>query len=286
MGTRHVIQSLRLGSIELHFHRFSYCWCIAGQKGVVVGWMLTTSFLGLLVSQIMTSVLIGRENHSGKIIRIGHRGAAGHAPENTLASLKKAVSLGVDLVEFDVQRTQDGALVLFHDATVERTTNGQGRVDSLSFRFLRTLNAGKGEKIPLLEEALRCLNGKAGAMIELKVPGIVAEACAVVDKANFHGRMIYASFYHEEIHQVRKLKADALTLALIEKPPFHPTGFALKAKATHAGLASSIVTLPVVQALQKEGITVFVFTVNDPGEINRMKQMGVDGIISDYPDRI
>ena len=256
------------------------------QKSVVVGWMLTMSFLDLLISQIMTSGIIGKLRRSGKLFRIGHRGAAGHTPENTLASLKKAISLGVDLVEFDVQQTQDGALVLFHDPTVERTTNGQGRVDSLSLRFLRTLNAGKGEKIPLLEEALGCLNGKAGAMIELKVPGIVAEVCAVVDKVNFHGPVIYASFYHEELLQVRKLKSDALTLVLLEKSHSHPTSFALKAKATHAGLVSSLVTLPVVQAFQKKDITVFVFTVNDHAEINRMKQMGVDGIISDYPDRI
>lgn len=219
-------------------------------------------------------------------LRIGHRGAAGHAPENTLASLKRAIKLGVDLVEFDVRRTAEGALVLLHDSTVDRTTNGEGSVESLPLTVLRGLDAGGGEQIPLLAEALACLNGRAGAMIELKVEGIAADVCATVKASDFQGPVIYASFFHEELLTVRSLMADAYTLALIEGAPIHLTAFAIDANATHAGLALGLVTPALVQALQAQGIKVFVYTVDEPEDISRMKRLGVDGIISNFPERI
>lgn len=128
-------------------------------------------------------------------LRIGHRGALGHAPENTLAALELAITYGVDMVEFDVRRTADGTLVLLHDDSVDRTTNGEGSIEEWSLSMLRELDAGGGERIPLLEEALACLSGRAGAMIELKVRGIAADVCAKVRVADFHGTVMYASFF-------------------------------------------------------------------------------------------
>ena len=223
---------------------------------------------------------------SRKLLRIGHRGAGGHAPENTLAALEQAIRLGVDLVEFDVQRSSDGALVLVHDRTVDRTTNGKGIVESLPLSVLRGLDAGGGERIPLLEEALACLNGRAGAMIELKVRGIAADICSIVKAAHFQGPVIYASFFHDELLTVRSVMPNAHTLALLEGAPLHPTAFAIDANATHAGLALDSVTPAMVQALQAQGMKVFVFTVDEWNDIDRMKRLGVDGIISNFPERI
>ena len=219
-------------------------------------------------------------------LRIGHRGAAGHAPENTLASFEQAMKLGVDLVEFDVRRSADGALVLVHDDTVDRTTNGKGRLVALPVRMLRELDAGGGERIPLLEEALACLSGRAGAMIELKVKGIAAEVCAVVKAVSFKGEVIVASFLHEELLTVKKMMADARTLPLFNRAPGSSTAFAIDAQATHAGLALKIVTPDWVQVLQSQGLKVFVFTVDEPEDIARMKRLNVDGIISNFPERI
>lgn len=230
--------------------------------------------------------MIRPTNRVRNLLRIGHRGAAGHAPENTLAALELAIKYGVDMVEFDVRRSTDGALVLFHDDSVDRTTNGKGRIEELLLSVLRELDAGGGERIPLLEEALACLSGRAGAMIELKVRGIAADVCAKVQGADFHGTVIYASFFHEELLSVRRLIGDALTLALIEDAPIHSTAFAIEAQATHAGLALNAVTPALVKALQDQGIKVFVYTVDEPDDIARMKQLGVDGIISNFPDRI
>ncbi len=225
-------------------------------------------------------------DHTRIHLRIGHRGAAGHAPENTVAALELAIKYGVDMVEFDVRRSADGALVLLHDDSVDRTTNGEGRIEEMSLRVLRELDAGGGERIPLLEEALACLSGRAGAMIELKVRGIAADVCAKVQGANFHGTVIYASFFHEELLTVRRLMGNALTLALIEDAPIHSTAFAADVQATHAGLALNAVTPALVKALQDQGIKVFVYTVDEPTDIARLKQMSVDGIISNFPDRI
>ena len=99
-----------------------------------------------------------------RVLKIGHRGAAGHAPENTLAAVQKGIALGVDFVEIDVRRTADGALVALHDSTVNRTTNGKGRVDALSLRKLRAFDAGQGERIPTVEEVLTRAAGHAGLM--------------------------------------------------------------------------------------------------------------------------
>jgi len=225
-------------------------------------------------------------NRIRNLLRIGHRGAAGLAPENTPAALELAIKYGVDMVEFDVRRSADGALVLLHDDSVDRTTNGEGRIEELSLSVLRELDAGGGERIPLLEEALACLSGRAGVMIELKVRGIAADVCSIVEAADFHGPVIYASFFHEELLTVRNLNSDALTLALLEGVPVHPTAFAIDANATHAGLALDTVTPALVKALQDQGIKVFVYTVDDPTDIARMKQLGVEGIISNFPDRI
>ncbi len=219
-------------------------------------------------------------------LRIGHRGAAGYAPENTLGALELAITLGVDMVEFDVRRSADGALVVLHDDLVDRTTNREGRIGDLSLSVLREMDAGGGERIPLLEEALACLSGRAGAMIELKVRGIAVDVCANVEAADFQGTVIYASFFHEELLTVRRLIGDAFTLPLIEDVPIPSTAFATDAQATHVGLALDAVTPSLVKAIQEQGSKVFVYTVDESTDIARMKQLGVDGIISNFPDRI
>ncbi|MEM3426627.1 MAG: glycerophosphodiester phosphodiesterase family protein, partial [Thermoproteota archaeon] len=100
------------------------------------------------------------------VLKIGHRGARFYEPENTLRSFRKALELGVDAVELDVRRTRDGELVVIHDAEVDRTTNGKGLVRELTLEEIRRLDAGKGEKIPTLEEALDFLDGRVKILIE------------------------------------------------------------------------------------------------------------------------
>src|SRR5688572_33087436 len=106
-----------------------------------------------------------------RILKIGHRGAAGHAPENTLAAIRKGIALGVDFVEIDVRCAADGVLVVLHDWTVNRMINGKGLIDLLLFRDDTALDSGDGESVPTFEEALLVLGGRTGMMVGLKVKG-------------------------------------------------------------------------------------------------------------------
>ena len=137
-----------------------------------------------------------------KILSIGHRGAAGHAPENTIAAIRKGIALKADFVEVDVQRTRDGRLVLMHDKFVERTTNGSGRVTELTWDELRTLDAGEGERIPLLEDALAAVNGRIGIILETITPGIGADLYLATParEADFTGDLRILSARRDPCH--------------------------------------------------------------------------------------
>ena len=171
------------------------------------------------------------------IVRVGHRGAAGHAPENTLAAIERGIALGAQFVEFDLQRTRDGRIVLMHDKRVDRTTNGRGRVADLEWEELRRLDAGAGQRIPLLEEALEVANGRAGAILECITPGLGEAIWRETAQAGFRGPSIFASFLHREVRAIRELDAGAMTMALLEGVPLTPAAFAVEAGATHVGLA-------------------------------------------------
>jgi len=206
-------------------------------------------------------------------LRIGHRGAAGHERENTTRSFLRALDLGVDLIETDLRETSDGAIVLYHDAWIVRTS---------TLAALRAID----EEMATLEDLLAVANGRCGLMLELKVTGIAERTIAAVAAAGFTGPLIYASFHHDELLTIHRLQPDAQTLALIQAEPVDKTRFAIDAQATHAGINIEFATAAFVSALQNSGLKVFVYTVNEPEDIAAMKALRVDGIVSDYPDRV
>lgn len=220
-------------------------------------------------------------------LRIGHRGAAGHAPGNTLLSIEAALRLGVDVVEIDLQQTSDGHLIVLHDRALHPSTTGRGPVATRSLDEIRTLRTVPGElPIPTLEEVLACVNDRAGLMIEFKAPGIAAQVLDIVRHADFSGAVYYASFLHEELLSVRELDAKAATIALLEGTPVNMAAFALDAKATHAGLSIHSLSRRFVEALHEAGVRVFTWTVDEPEQIAFAKSCGVDGLISNFPDRL
>lgn len=221
-----------------------------------------------------------------RILRVGHRGAAGHAPENTLAAIRRGVSLGVDFVELDVQRTSDGRLVVMHDALVDRTTDGTGLVSEMTWDELHLLDAGNGEGVPCVEEALAAANGRAGAMLEVKIPGIGSDLYNAVRASAFSGEVIYASFLHAEILEIRKIDPLARTMALMECVPVSGAALARDANATLVGLSLDFATGEFIAALHDAGLEVLLYTVNDPRLIHCAIELGADGVISDYPERI
>ncbi len=227
-----------------------------------------------------------KENPTSTILRIGHRGACGHAPENTLASIEQAIVLRCALTEVDIQRTSDDELVLLHDERVDRTTNGRGRVADLTLPDIRTLDAGGGESPPTLDDVLKAASGRIGLILELKTGGSAYDVCAIVRGSGFTQPVIYASFLQEELQHVRRANPNAQTMILFTRLPASPWAAAAKLHATHVGLRLDTVSEPLVNALHNQGLIVFAYTANQSAQISKMKMLGVDGIISDFPDLI
>lgn len=217
---------------------------------------------------------------------IGHRGAGGHASENTLAAIECSMTLHAHLVEVDIRATSDNQLVLLHDATLDRTTNGHGPIVSQRWSDLQEIRGHDGQPLPLLADALCTASGRIGMMIEIKTEGIAKQICRTVREVRFSGPLIYASFLHDELLAVRRENPQAQTMALIKGVPVNRTAFATDAQATHVGVAFETLTPSFLKALHDRSLRVFTYTVNEPADIQTARAMGVDGIISDYPERL
>jgi len=221
------------------------------------------------------------------MLKIGHRGAAGYEPENTLRSFRKALDLGVDMIEFDVHRIKTGQLVIIHDDFVDRTTNGRGPVADYSFASLRKLTAGRGEKIPTLDEALDSIIGRAKVNIEIKGSGVAEALVPIIQLRNIFDQVLVSSFKYDQLLIVKELEPK-IPLALLSEEyrlaPFLDLSQQLSAKDINVNLI--FVDPQYVQTIHQAGLRMNVYTANDPVDIQRMKDYGVDGIFSDYPDRL
>jgi glycerophosphoryl diester phosphodiesterase len=225
------------------------------------------------------------------MIKIGHRGARGYEPENTLRSFKKALELGVDAVEFDVHICKSGEIVVIHDEKVDRTTNGKGFVAEKTFSELRKLDAGKGEKIPSLNEVLDLINRKVKANIELKGHGAERPVLDLIDeyvkKKNWkYSDFLISSFEYIWLEEVRKINPRINIGVLIEKNLNHGLRVAEMINAYSVNPDLKLVNKKFVENMHEKGMKVFVWTVNKKEDIEKMKSFGVDGIFSDYPNRI
>lgn len=221
---------------------------------------------------------------------IGHRGARGHAPENTLLAIDTAIRLGAPWVEFDVQLHDSGELLVFHDLTLDRTTNGQGFLASQSLGMLRALDAGQGQQIPTLTEVLDLVEQQVGVNIELKSAGGTGEAVASVIRSYLEAgwpaeKFLVSSFHLPELWEFKQYAPEIPIGALICGVPLDWAGCAVELGAATLNLSSEFVDPRLIEDAHKHGIKVFVYTVNDPAEMRLLREMGVDGVFSDYPDR-
>ena len=220
---------------------------------------------------------------------IGHRGARGYAPENTLKSVAKALDLGADWVEVDVYYV-DNHLIVMHDERLERTTNGKGYLAEKSFSYIRSLDAGDGEKIPVLEEVLDLVWKKAGLNIELKGPCTAHPVVELLQKRITPGwgpdNFLVSSFNHRMLHDVKKLDRNIRIGVLLNGIPKDYPSIAYDLNAYSVNQNIRFVKREFVADAHNRGLKVFVYTVNDPGDIRKVKAMGVDGVFTDYPDRV
>lgn len=219
-----------------------------------------------------------------KPLRIGHRGAAGHVLENTLGSIEKAIELGVDYVEIDLRLTRDGHVVVLHDATVNRTTNGHGRIKDLTLAQVKRIKTKDGQHVPTLEEVLKLTDGRVGLMLELKTRGLAKPVTEIVERSCFSSLVLYAAFNHSELARIRRIVPTAKIMPLLGKRKIRLQDLVGKVYPTHVGIRFDCLTKTLVKAYHAAGVHMVGFTVNDRSEMQRMMDIRVDGMISDYPD--
>ena len=210
-------------------------------------------------------------------IVIGHRGALSLAPENTLASIRAAKACGADLVEVDVRLSKDGTLVVIHDETVDRTTDGSGKVEEMALEDIRLLDAGSGERVPTLAEAARLAEELSlGIVVEMKDEGL--EDLVVGELSG--RRAIVTSFRHESVREIKDL-ADLKTGIIISSLPINPVDLAVAAGAD--SIFPRITSPNLFKKAHRAGIEVYPWTINDPDQVRWLNRLGADGIVTDDP---
>ena len=225
------------------------------------------------------------------MLKIGHRGARGHEPENTLIGFQKAIDLHVDRIELDVHLSTDGEIMVIHDETLERTTNGEGRVNQFSLPQLKRLKAEKSQAIPTLTEVLDLIDQKCDVNIELKSFETAEKVVLLIEKYISekkwrYDQFVVSSFDWNALKQVHLLNAKIPIGVLTETDIDLALAFAkfIQAKSIHPYF--HLLTAEKTKQLQTEGFLVFPWTVNEIEDIKKIKNYNVDGIISDFPDRL
>ena len=233
---------------------------------------------------------------------IGHRGACAYAPENTLSSIHTAADLGIDWVELNVKLTADNVPILFHDDSLNRTTNGSGDVAQASYADLTDLDAGSwfadsfmGETIPTLEQAIEaCIERDLGINLEIKpCPGREVETAeTALDMLSRywddHERLIISSFSHVSLETAQHIAADWTRAFLIDETPENLLEIAkhLQVQCMNINGNRDDLTIEQVESYIDAGFGVLAYSVNEPEKARHLISMGVDGIISDVPDQI
>lgn len=243
--------------------------------------------VGLLFLIAITSCM---ENK--KLLVIGHRGAMGHETENTIPSIKKALELHVDMIEIDVFKIATGEIVVFHDDTVDRLTNGTGNIEDYTWEELQKLVVTGNHKIPLLTNVIDVINRKVPLNIELKGAGTAVAVNAILqeyiaEKGWTLNDFLISSFNWDELIIMRQSNAKIDLAVLIENE--NPLDAIPLAKELHAVAINpdfEKLDLENASQIREAGFKIFPWTVNEPQAILKMKRIGVDGIFTNYPERV
>lgn len=231
---------------------------------------------------------------------IAHRGDSAHAPENTLSAFQMAADKRADAIEFDVKLSQDGHVIVIHDQTVDRTTNGHGDVRHLSLAGLRELDAGvrfegryPNERIPTLGEVFETVGNRIHMNVELTnyaTPGdeLVPKVVDLVKKHSMEKQVLFSSFFPRNLRTARTLLPEVpcglLAWAGLMGFPARTWGWKRGMEALHPYLSN--VDERMIARLHAAGIRIHVWTVNDNGDMERLISLGVDGIFTDDPVKL
>jgi len=220
---------------------------------------------------------------------IGHRGARGQSPENTLASIALGITQGAQWIEIDV-RQHSGELIIIHDEYVDRTTNGLGSLADFSLSQLRQLDAGNGQQIPLLAEVIRLIDRRVKLNIELKDSASNALVLQCIEEFVQQGwqyqDFMISSFIHPDLVWFKQQQPSLAIGALSAGVMVNYAQFAQDLGASAINLCDDSINQTIIDDSHARGLKVFVYTVNDPREFKRFHAMGVDGLFTDYPARL
>lgn len=241
------------------------------------------------------------------MLKIGHRGAKAYAPENTLVSFKKALDLGVNMIELDVRITKDKYPVVIHDNKLRRLTKRYMRLNHLTLPQVKKLRVKKTESIPTLAEVLEAVNSKVGLNIDLKVKGsaqIVVQTLRDY-KVDFSQVMV-SSVHPRELRTVEELESkittalifrstnaqniwlifDFLAVLFLPITKYYISWLVRHAHADYLSINYHFLDKKKVASFKKQGIKICAWTVNSQRKIDYLKELGIDGIITNYPDRL
>ena len=243
----------------------------------------------VLVFCIM-SLLVSCNSPKDPLI-IGHRGARGHVAENTIPSIEKALALGVDGIEIDIFKCATGELVVFHDKTLEKLTNATGYIEELSLDSIQKITVLNQAPIPTLGEVLDIVNGKALLNIDLKgtqtaLPTVALLESYVAEKGLDPKTVFISSFDWNELEIFYQAKSGFDIAVLTEDDPLNALVVAQNLDAIAINPNYKSLTSKNVKQIQKAGFKVYPWTVNAKDDIEQVKALGVDGIITDFPERI
>lgn len=248
--------------------------------------MLYKSFILLMIT---LNTIACDKSHKPMII--GHRGAKGHIAENTLPSISKALELGVDGIEIDVFLCRSGELVVFHDKTLERLTDGQGYIETLELDSIKKLKVKGQYKIPTLAEVLDLVNGKVLLNIELKGSGTARPTHEILIQYTAQNKgikipYIISSFNWEELRIFYELNKNIPIAVLTDADPLDalPTAHAVAAEAINPNFKA--LNKKNVRKIHDAGYKIYPYTINETADIQKMLQLKVDAIITDFPDRV
>ena len=225
------------------------------------------------------------------MLKIAHRGAKGYEPENTLKSFQKALDLNADGIELDVHLSSDGDIIVIHDETIDRTTNGKGLVNNFSLAELKTFLIDEKYQIPTLNEVFDLVNKKCLINIELKGLGTASKVVALIeeyiaDKNWNYDHFIVSSFEWNMLQETSNLNSNIAIGVLTEEDIDKALAFAELIKAKAINPDYQLLNAENVKQIQEKGFLVLPWTVDKEEDIQRIKSYKVDGIISDFPDKL
>lgn len=215
---------------------------------------------------------------------IAHRGARFDEPENTLRAVKRAFECGADAVEIDVRLSSDHELIVIHDDTLERTTNGSGKVSEKTLKQLRTLDAGKGETIPTLSEVLSLVKKlEIAVVIEMKEPGMEDRVVREIADAEMERSVVISSFYHSSLLTLKELAPYLKTGVILSSLPVFPVTVTRNAKADIIFQRYPRLNQEYIEEALKNGLEIYVWTINTVEEFEEARELGVSGVVTDNP---